>query len=107
GQFAGPIDRKITGLTGGTVVSARLLVIDANVDGKADLIYIPPSGAANAGMPVSSITDGTSNTAAGPLPVAAIASNATLQTFQAGDVNGDGVEDIVGFAKAKPGVLSY
>jgi hypothetical protein len=107
GTFAPPATRVISDFTGGVYVAARLVAVDANTDGKADLLYVTPPSAQNPGAILASITDGTSNNAAVALDVPAVTSNERYDSFQAGDVNGDGVPDLVGLVPAAGNVVRY
>jgi hypothetical protein len=107
GSFDPPATRVISDFTGGVFAGARLVTIDANTDGKADLLYITPPTAKNPGAILASITDGTSNNAAVALDVPAVPSNDRFVSFQTGDVNGDGIPDIVGVVAPAGNVVRY
>jgi hypothetical protein len=107
GSFESPVTRVIADFTGGTFVDARLIAVDANTDGKADLLYITPPGATNPGAILASITDGTSNAAAVALDVPPVPSNQRFDSFQVGDTNGDGTPDIVCLVAATPSIVRY
>jgi hypothetical protein len=105
GSFAAPVSRTITNFLGGVFVGNRLVVIDANNDGKADLLNVIPATSSTALKVAFSITDGTSQTAAQVQSLEGSTGVVSSDSYFVGDVNGDGTPDLLGFSKPTSSVI--